>query len=286
VVGQLLGAEGLKHTVDSKALLHLNSDRLAEQLRVLDARVQEHILLRRGSSGARRSASNILRLKNKILGRSLRAPDLADELRLRSGNLKYDGLDPVCVIYAGGTIGMIHQKKSDRLHADFEMAVAVESIVDYVRPRLLNLHFNMHFFSLEHPIDSSNVTALDWVNLASLLAEQMGSYQGFVILHGTNTLAYTASALSFLLQDSIRKPVVMTGAEVPLSVEDTDAAHNIENAIRAAAWHQPAVPMVPYRPVRRGNATSPRRRRGARKKPTHAGRRYPGPPKIHLVRLA
>ncbi len=243
-IQDLLGADGLKRAVDSAALLDFHTERLAEQLEVLDAQIQEHILIRRGSSGNRRSASNILCLKNKILGRSLNTPELAAELYKGSTSLKYDQLRPVCVIYAGGTIGMIHQKNSDRDHPDFEMAAAVENIVDYVRPRLLGLHFNMHFLSLAAPIDSSNVSAQDWVNLASLISEQMDNYQGFVILHGTNTLAYTASALSFLLQDCIRKPVVITGAEVPLSVENTDAAHNIENAIRAAAWETASGPVL------------------------------------------
>ena len=165
-------------------------------------------------------------------------------LQAESAHLKYDQLDPVCVIYAGGTVGMVHQEASDIIHADYEIAGGVDAIVKYMRSRLFALPFNMHFFSLENPIDSSNVTASDWVDLAKLIREQMANYQGFVILHGTNTLAYTASALSFLLEGVIDKPVILTGAEVPISIQNTDATHNVENAIRAAAWQAYNGPML------------------------------------------
>jgi L-asparaginase len=138
---------------------------------------------------------------------------------------------------------MVQQADSDVLHADFEMARGVEDIVRFLRPRISTLPFNMHFFSLLTPIDSSNVTASDWVNLATLVQEQMNNYQGFVILHGTNTCAYSASAMSFLLSNTITKPIIFTGSEVPISVQNTDAIHNVENAIRAAAWQSYNGPM-------------------------------------------
>ena len=235
-LAELVGPSARKYAVPSRALLARDSTELAESLRALDRQIQGHLLLRRGSSGERLSASNILALQHKILRDSLLTKDLQDELRERSGHLKYDRLDPVCVIFAGGTVGMIRQRNSDALHADYQMAATAGDLVEWVRQKLVTMPFNIHFFSLTTPVDSSNVTAQDWVNLANLIREQMGHYQGFVILHGTNTLAYTASALSFLLQDCISKPVVLTGAEVPISIPNTDATHNVENAIRAAAW--------------------------------------------------
>ncbi len=171
-----------------------------------------------------------------IKGNTLEVPAIEEELNAKSSKLKWDRLDPVCVIYAGGTVGMVQQRASDELHADFEMATGAETIVRHLRPKIARLLFNMHFFSLENTIDSSSVTAANWVDLANLIKEQMLNYQGFVILHGTNTLAYTASALSFLLNDIITRPVVLTGAEVPLSVSNTDAVHNVEHATRAAAY--------------------------------------------------
>ncbi|MGH3868615.1 MAG: asparaginase domain-containing protein [Pseudonocardiaceae bacterium] len=242
-IAELVGPDGLKCSVTSKILLDRDTTRLAEQLQVLDSVIQGQILRRRGSSGGRRAAFNILTLRNKIERDSLKTRALQDELRDRAGKLKYDKLDPVCVIYAGGTVGMVHQKSSDVIHADYEMASTVDAIVQYMRPKISALPFNIHFFSLQRPIDSSNVTAEDWVNLANLVQEQMAAYQGFVILHGTNTLAYSASALSFLLSDTITKPVVLTGAEVPMSVQNTDAIHNVENAIRATAWQSYNGPM-------------------------------------------
>ncbi|MGH3684309.1 MAG: asparaginase domain-containing protein [Pseudonocardiaceae bacterium] len=242
-IAELVGPEGLKHSVTSEVLLDRNTTRLAEQLQILDSVIQGQILKRRGSSGGRRAAFNILTLRNKIERDSLKTRALQDELRERADKLKYDKLNPVCVIYAGGTVGMVHQKNSDAIHADYEMASTADVIVQYMRPKLSTLPFDIHFFSLQKPIDSSNVTAEDWVNLANLVQEQMAAYQGFVILHGTNTLAYSASALSFLLSDTITKPVVLTGAEVPMSVQNTDAIHNVENAIRAAAWQSYNGPM-------------------------------------------
>jgi L-asparaginase type I len=242
-IAELVGPEGLKCSVTSKILLDRDTTRLAEQLQNLDSVIQGQILRRRGSSGGRRAAFNILTLRNKIERDSLKTRALQDELRERADKLKYDKLDPVCVIYAGGTVGMVHQKSSDVIHADYEMASTVDAIVQYMRPKLSVLPFNIHFFSLQRPIDSSNVTAEDWVNLANLVREQMAAYQGFVILHGTNTLAYSASALSFLLSDTITKPVVLTGAEIPMSVQNTDAIHNVENAIRATAWQSYNGPM-------------------------------------------
>jgi len=242
-IAELVGAEGLKHSVTSDILLDKDTTRLAEQLQTLDSVIQGQILKRRGSSGGRRAAFNILALRNKIERDSLKTRALQDELRERADNLKYDKLDPVCVIYAGGTVGMVHQKSSDVIHADFEMASTSDAIVQPMWQRLSALPFNIYFFSLQKPIDSSNVTAEDWVNLANVIQEQMTAYQGFVILHGTNTLAYSASALSFLLSDTITKPVVLTGAEVPISVQNTDAIHNVENAIRASAWQSYNGPM-------------------------------------------
>lgn len=242
-ISELTGAHGLKHGVTSDILLAKDTTQLALTLRGMDEVIQNHILQRRGSSGERRAASNILTLQAKIERDSLKSPSVASELQERSQHLKYNKLDPVCVIYAGGTVGMVHNEDSDLQHADYEMAQSVDAIVKYLRLKLSALPFNMHFFSLEKIIDSSNVTAGEWVNLANLVREQMANYQGFVILHGTNTLAYSASALSFLLSDTINKPVVFTGSEVPISVHNTDAIHNVENAIRATAWQSYNGPM-------------------------------------------
>jgi hypothetical protein len=236
-VADLTTANGRRRSITSAILLARDTAPLYAAVERLDKRIDDHLTKVRGSSrGGERSHGNILAVKSPIKRNTLLDPEIAQELAAES-ELKWDRLDPVCVIYAGGTVGMVQQRDSDELHADYEMATGSETIVRHLRPKIARLPFNMHFFSLQKTIDSSSVTAADWVNLATLLQEQMDNYQGFVILHGTNTLAYTASALSFLLSDSITQPVILTGAEVPLSVSNTDAVHNVEHAIRAAA-HQ------------------------------------------------
>jgi L-asparaginase type I len=236
-VADLTTASGRRRNITSEVLLARETAPLYRAVEQLDQTIDDHLTKVRGSSwGGEQSRGNILVVKSPIKRNSLEEPEIVQELTA-ANDLKWDRLDPVCVVYAGGTVGMVQQRDSDELHADYEMATGAETIVRHLRPKIARLPFNMHFFSLQNTIDSSSVTAADWVNLATLLQEQMDNYQGFVILHGTNTLAYTASALSFLLSDSITQPVILTGAEVPLSVSNTDAIHNVEHAIRAAA-HQ------------------------------------------------
>ncbi|ADB48626.1 asparaginase domain-containing protein [Conexibacter woesei] len=233
----LTTADGLRRNITSEILLAKDTGPLYAAVEQLDKTMDDHVTRVRGSSrGTEQTLGNVLVVKTPIRRNSLNDPAIAEDLTDAPG-MKWDRLDPVCVVYAGGTVGMVHQQDSDELHADYEMAAGVDTIVRYLRPKIAPLPFNIHFFSLLQTIDSSNVTAANWVDLATLLQEQMSNYQGFVILHGTNTLAYTASALSFLLSDSITQPVILTGAEVPLSVSNTDAVHNVEHAIRTAA-HQ------------------------------------------------
>lgn len=234
----LVTAKGRRRTIDSTVLLDPQDTRpLALKIVELADRIDAHLARQRGTSLEQRSWPNILRVRTPITDGTLTSDGIVAQLREEAQTLRYNKLPPVCVIYAGGTVGMVRKLDSDPIHADYEMAAGIDGIVQPLAPRLSSLPFNMHFFRLAKPIDSSNVTARDWVDLARLLQEQMATYQGFVILHGTNTLAYTASALSFLLSETITKPVVLTGSEVPLSNLNTDAIHNVENAIRATA-HQ------------------------------------------------
>lgn len=231
----LVGANGRKRAIDSTALLDNNdTTRLNEQIRALAKAIDAHLDRRSGTSPERRSAPNVLSVNAPIrggtFGRQISAEILASQSKLR-----YNKKPPVGVIYAGGTVGMVQRADSDSLHADYEMAKGVDTIVEYLAPNIASLRFDVHFFRLSSAIDSSNVRAQDWVTLAELVHEQIQNYQGIVILHGTNTLAYTASALSFLLSNSLTRPVVLTGSEVPLSNRNTDAIHNVENAIRATA---------------------------------------------------
>lgn len=146
---------------------------------------------------------------------------------------RYNESEPVCVIYTGGSIGMIRDKNSDNDSDDLVIASNAREIVSKL-PRLRELPTDIHFFSYEKPIDSSNITVNDWLKLSKIIESLYKYYDGFVILHGANTLAYTASALSFIF-DNLDKPVIITGSELPLVELGSDAGNNIIGAIRAAS---------------------------------------------------
>src|SRR5687767_1227798 len=115
----------------------------------------------------------------------------------------------ILIIYTGGTIGMMHHHKTKVL-APFNFSEITNHI-----PELKHLECKLHFHSPRQPIDSSNVNLTFWVELVSLIEKNYAAHDGFVILHGTDTMAYTASALSFMLEN-LSKPVILTGSQVPL----------------------------------------------------------------------
>ena len=135
---------------------------------------------------------------------------------------------PVCVIYTGGTVGMIRQDDSnDNLTFDF---ADIESAISYI-PKIWNLPYAIDFYSYSTLLDSSNINSKDWGKLADIIKLLYPHYKGFVILHGSNTMAYTASALSFMLGEGLAKPVILTGSEMPISETQSDAEQNIIRAI-------------------------------------------------------
>lgn len=138
---------------------------------------------------------------------------------------------PVCVIYTGGTVGMVRQEELNR-NSPLKIG-DIEEVISYL-PKIEELEFDIDFYSYKNPLDSSNITSGDWTSLAEIIAELYRFYQGFVILHGANTMAYTASALSFMFEN-LSKPIILTGAEIPLVELNSDAEQNIIRAIQAAA---------------------------------------------------
>lgn len=137
---------------------------------------------------------------------------------------------PVCVIYTGGTVGMI---RKDESQADSPLIIGgIRDVVRYI-PKISSLKYDIHFYSYGKLLDSSNITSKDWCTLAQIIKLLYKSYKGFVILHGANTMAYTASALSFMLGKDLRKPVIITGAEIPLVELHSDAEQNVIRAITA-----------------------------------------------------
>ena len=134
----------------------------------------------------------------------------------------------VLLIYTGGTIGMVKDKESGVL-VPFDFDDLLQKM-----PELNNLDCNIQPSTLIDPIDSSNIQPEYWLQLATKIEEVYDDYDGFVILHGTDTMSYSASALSFLLEN-LAKPVIFTGSQLPISDFRTDAKENLITAIQIAS---------------------------------------------------
>lgn len=135
----------------------------------------------------------------------------------------------IYIAYTGGTIGM---KKSPNGYIPVEGYVTdvLNSMTELNRPEMPE--FTISEFS--PVLDSSNMSPNDWQNIANDIKQNYQDYDGFVVLHGTDTMAYTASALSFML-DNLDKPVIVTGSQIPLSQIRSDGLHNLLNALYIAA---------------------------------------------------
>ena len=142
--------------------------------------------------------------------------------------------DSVLLIYTGGTIGMY--KTPEGSLKPFDLETLSQQI-----PELNTFDIDIKAISIDQPIDSSNMSKEVWVQLAQLIEKEYNNYNGFVILHGSDTMAYTASALSFMLEN-LNKPVILTGAQLPIGVRRTDAKENIITSIEIAA--QGSIPEV------------------------------------------
>ena len=143
------------------------------------------------------------------------------------------GAPSLLLIYTGGTIGMAVTRDDEHL-VPFDFTRLLKHI-----PELHLFRVQLTVLSREAPIDSSDITTTDWLELAALIAEHYDAYDGFVVLHGTDTMAYSASALSFLLEN-LSKPVIFTGAQVPVGRVRTDARENLISALEIAALRTPA----------------------------------------------
>ncbi|MDH8701025.1 L-asparaginase [Dysgonomonadaceae bacterium PH5-43] len=133
----------------------------------------------------------------------------------------------VLLIYTGGTIGMIEDDNTGALKSfDFN------NLKEYV-PELNRLKFKIDVVQFERPIDSSDMNPEKWKDLVSILENNYNSYDGFVILHGTDTMAYSASALSFMLKN-LDKPVILTGSQLPIGKIRTDGKENLITALEIA----------------------------------------------------
>lgn len=144
----------------------------------------------------------------------------------------------ILIIYTGGTIGMIKSPETGVLSPfDFDQ------ILDEV-PELKRFGFNLSTISFSPIIDSSNLNPDVWVKLAEIIKENYSKYDGFVVLHGTDTMAYSASALSFMLEN-LDKPVIFTGSQLPIGTLRTDGKENLISAVEIAATEKNGQPLSP-----------------------------------------
>lgn len=147
----------------------------------------------------------------------------------------------ILLIYTGGTIGMVENKKTgalepfnfDHLYSNF--------------PEIERLNFKVETYLFDPPIDSSDITFESWCQIVKIIETNYSKYDGFVILHGTDTMAYTASALSFMFEN-LTKPVILTGSQLPIGKLRTDGKENLITALEIAADkdhdNNPKVPEV------------------------------------------
>ena len=143
------------------------------------------------------------------------------------------------MIYTGGTIGM-KQDLRDQTLKPFDF----DQILDEV-PELGKFALKIDSYTFDPLIDSSDVEPSLWQSLAALIRDRYDEYDGFVVLHGTDTMAYSASALSFMLEN-LSKPVVFTGSQLPIGVPRTDGKENLVSAVEIASAKDPeGHPLVP-----------------------------------------
>ncbi|MFC4722562.1 asparaginase [Geojedonia litorea] len=143
----------------------------------------------------------------------------------------------ILLIYTGGTIGMIKDPNTGVLKA-FDFKNLLNRI-----PELKLLDCKITTKSFKHPIDSSNMNPGYWLEIAELIEVNYDTFDGFVVLHGSDTMSYTASALSFMLEN-LAKPVILTGSQLPIGDLRTDAKENLITSIQMAALHQNGKPVI------------------------------------------
>lgn len=143
----------------------------------------------------------------------------------------------ILLIYTGGTIGMIKDFETGALkNFDFDELLA------YI-PELQLLDCTIQTISFEAPIDSSNMNPDYWVQIAEIIKDNYSFHDGFVVLHGSDTMSYTASAMSFMLEN-LNKPVIFTGSQLPIGDLRTDAKENLITSIQIAALQNQGKPQV------------------------------------------
>jgi len=143
----------------------------------------------------------------------------------------------ILIIYTGGTIGMIKNPRTGILRA-FNFDHLLDNI-----PEINLLDCKINTVSLKHPIDSSNMSPEYWVQISEIIKTYYERVDGFVVLHGSDTMSYTASALSFMLEN-LAKPVILTGSQLPIGDLRTDAKENLITSIQIASLQKDNRPNI------------------------------------------
>lgn len=138
----------------------------------------------------------------------------------------------ILIIYAGGTLGMVHDGKGTLLKP-FNFNQILEKM-----PELNGFEMELTIVSIKEPMDSANFDPEQWIEIGTIISNNYNDFDGFVVLHGTDTMAYTASALGFQLEN-LNKPVILTGAQLPLGVPRTDARENFITSLEIASEKHP-----------------------------------------------
>jgi len=144
----------------------------------------------------------------------------------------------VLIIYTGGTIGMIKDSKSNTL-VPFNFTEIRKNI-----PEIKAFNYTVRSVTLNPVVDSSNINIVFWEKIAKTIYKNYDNFDGFVVLHGTDTMAYSASALSFMLEN-LSKPVILTGSQLPIGTIRTDGKENVITAIEIAASKKSNLATVP-----------------------------------------
>ena len=143
----------------------------------------------------------------------------------------------ILLIYTGGTIGMVKDYETGSLKA-FDFKELLKHI-----PELTQLDCHINSVSFKTPIDSSNMNLAYWIKMASLIESNYENHDGFVVLHGSDTMSYSASALSFMLEN-LAKPVIFTGSQLPIGDLRTDAKENLITSIQIASLQKKNKPVI------------------------------------------
>ncbi|MFK5958331.1 MAG: asparaginase [Lutibacter sp.] len=143
----------------------------------------------------------------------------------------------ILLIYTGGTIGMVKDFKTGALR-NFNFDKLLKHI-----PELHQLNCTIDSVSLENPIDSSNMNIGNWVIISEIIEDNYKKFDGFVVLHGSDTMSYTASAMSFMFEN-LSKPIIFTGSQLPIGDLRTDAKENLITSIEIASAQENGNPVI------------------------------------------